>query len=204
MSVICDIDNTLIRNGIFPIQSAIDFINKQPDVILITGRLESERARTIATLRKYGVRYSRLLMNNAGSSPDLQYQSKQYNAQQVVRSSHVTAAYDDNPKTQMLYRKLGIPISQSIGANTMAFPKKGGVPPQFAAAASRKIAAKKSGKGKPVIDWKHGGTPADPDGIPGNADDNLPAKSSSPVGKKGGGMNAGLKAYLASHGKKGN
>jgi hypothetical protein len=182
MAVICDIDNTLIRNGIYPIQSAIDFINKQSNVYLITGRPEVERVKTIATLKKYGVRFLKLLMNRLGNTPELMYQSKHNNAVQVMGVTTVTAAYDDNPRAQLIYRKLGIPVTQDIkeSSNPMA------VPANFQAAAARKVAKKRAGGG------------IDPDAGPGDPAGPMDAQDTA---KKKGGMNAGLKAYLASHGK---
>lgn len=76
--------------------------------------------------------------------------------------------------------------STSIMASTPGHPGK------FAAAAGRKVAAKRSGKGS-----------VDPDAGPGDPAGPLDAQDTGGPAKKSGGMNAGLKAYLASHGKGG-
>ena len=44
--VIVDIDNTIIRNGIYPIKKMVDYINelsKTNKIYIITGRPESDR-----------------------------------------------------------------------------------------------------------------------------------------------------------------
>ena len=62
MSTICDIDDTLLRKGIYPIQHVIDAVNKMQPLILVTGRPASDRARTEAALKAAGVQYQRLMM----------------------------------------------------------------------------------------------------------------------------------------------
>ena len=107
--VIVDIDNTIIRNGIYPIKKMVDYINelsKTNKIYIITGRPESDRKDTEETLKKSGIKYNRLMMNNIGGSPKDQLESKRKHAESI--KDNVFLAIDDNPKARNVYRKLGI------------------------------------------------------------------------------------------------
>jgi predicted secreted acid phosphatase len=57
--VIVDIDNTILRNGIYPIKKMIDYVNelsKENKIYIITGRPESDRDETVKSLKKAGVK----------------------------------------------------------------------------------------------------------------------------------------------------
>jgi archaellum biogenesis ATPase FlaH len=107
--VIVDIDNTIIRNGIYPIKKMVDYVNelsKTNKIYIITGRPESDRKDTEETLKKAGIKYNRLMMNNIGGSPKDQLESKRKHAESI--KDKVFLAIDDNPKARNVYRKLGI------------------------------------------------------------------------------------------------
>lgn len=107
--VIVDIDNTIIRNGIYPIKKMVDYVNelsKTNKIYIITGRPESDRKDTEETLKKSGIKYNRLMMNNVGGSPENQIESKVKHAQNIKEK--VLFAIDDNPKMRNAYRKIGI------------------------------------------------------------------------------------------------
>jgi predicted Fe-Mo cluster-binding NifX family protein len=108
MAIICDIDNTLLRSGIYPMPKTINAIKGQ-QVFLITGRLESERAKTVQTLKKYGIQYSALLMNNVGPDMASQLRSKRVNAHTAMGRASISLAIDDDQHAQTLYKQLGIP-----------------------------------------------------------------------------------------------
>lgn len=108
MAEIVDIDGTILRSGVFPMPNAIAAVNRLKDVYLITGRPESDRAKTVATLKKLGVNYSVLLMNNIGTDEASQLQSKVKNAHALIAHKQVSVAIDDNPKAQAAYKSLGI------------------------------------------------------------------------------------------------
>ena len=77
--VIVDIDNTILRNGIYPIKKVIDYVNelsKENKIYIITGRPESNRKDTTEALKKAGVKYNKLMMNGLGNSPKEQNESK--------------------------------------------------------------------------------------------------------------------------------
>lgn len=109
MAVIVDIDGTLLIQGVNPNRSLIAEVNQTPDAYLVTGRQESERARTIAALKAAGIKYEGLLMNGIGPSPAQQLQSKIMNARKLMKIHDVTAAVDDDGMARAAYKKLGIP-----------------------------------------------------------------------------------------------
>ena len=107
--VIVDIDNTIIRNGIYPIKKMVDYVNelsKKNKIYIITGRPESDRKDTEEALKKSGVKYNRLMMNNIGGSPKDQIESKKRHAESI--KDNVLLAIDDNPKARKVYSDLGI------------------------------------------------------------------------------------------------
>lgn len=107
--VIVDIDNTILRNGIYPIKKMVDYVNelsKQNKIYIITGRPEKDRKDTIEALKKAGVKYNRLMMNNIGGGPKDQNESKKKHAESIKEK--VLFAIDDNPKMRSEYNKVGI------------------------------------------------------------------------------------------------
>lgn len=107
--VIVDIDNTIIRNGIYPIKKMVDYVNelaKDNKIYIITGRPESDRKDTEQALKKANVKYNRLMMNNIGGSPKDQIESKVKHAEKIKEK--ILFAIDDNPKARNAYRKIGI------------------------------------------------------------------------------------------------
>lgn len=63
-TIISDIDGTVFDNG-EPMKPVIAYIKKKSsDIIFLTNRPESERRKTIADLKKVGIKYKRLIMNN--------------------------------------------------------------------------------------------------------------------------------------------
>ena len=107
--IIVDIDNTILRNGIYPIKKMIDYVNelsKENKIYIITGRPESDRDETVKSLKKAGVKYNRLMMNNIGGGPKDQNESKKRHAESIKES--VLFAIDDNPKMRNAYKEVGI------------------------------------------------------------------------------------------------
>lgn len=107
MSTICDIDDTLLRKGIYPIQNVIDAVNQMQPLILVTGRNESQRARTVDALKAAGVRYQKLLMvPDTINTPDGR---DKYKAKIAASIPDAAVAIDNDAKVRGLYKKLGIP-----------------------------------------------------------------------------------------------
>jgi hypothetical protein len=65
--IISDIDGTVLDYG-KPIKAVVDFVKKYDEVIFMTNRPEEERKKTVADLRKVGIKYSRLIMNTTGEA----------------------------------------------------------------------------------------------------------------------------------------
>lgn len=104
MSVIVDIDNTLLRNGTQPIQRTIEYLKTlKGSKIIVTGRPESQRKETVAALNNAGIKYSRLIMN-----PYDYKQSNRHKAEVAARLKGVTLAIDDNAGARAAYSKAGI------------------------------------------------------------------------------------------------
>ena len=107
--IIVDIDNTVLRNGIYPIKKMIDYVNelsKENKIYLITGRPEKDRSDTVESLKKAGLKSNRLMMNNIGGGPKDQNESKKKHAQSI--KDKILFAIDDNPKMRTEYNKIGI------------------------------------------------------------------------------------------------
>lgn len=108
MSIIVDLDDTLLRSGIYPMTQNISKIEAlgQP-IIIVTGRPESERTKTTATLQKLGIKYQQLLMNDAGT-PDRagQLHSKAEHGKALKNS--VSLAIDNDAASRHIYSSLGI------------------------------------------------------------------------------------------------
>lgn len=107
--VIVDIDNTILRNGIYPIKKMVEYVNelsKDNKIYIITGRPEKDRKDTVEALKKAGVKYNRLMMNNIGGGPKDQNESKKKHAESIKEK--INFAIDDNPKMRKEYNNIGI------------------------------------------------------------------------------------------------
>lgn len=105
MSIVVDIDDTLLRNGTQPIQRVIDYVNALPGMkIIVTGRNKSKRAETVHALHAAGVKYSRLIMN-PGDYKDSHKFKEQVGAD---LAPHVSLAIENNPDARAAYAKSGI------------------------------------------------------------------------------------------------
>lgn len=105
--IICDIDDTIIRNGVYPIEAHINWLNEQAkshSIYLVTGRPVSTRARTVATLRRAGVRYNRLIMNTGSTRESNQFKSE---VAQRLKGKGVTLAIDNDSGARAAYARAG-------------------------------------------------------------------------------------------------
>jgi ribonucleotide monophosphatase NagD (HAD superfamily) len=105
MSIIVDIDGTMLARGKTPIRHVIDYVNSQGTVYVITARPESRRAETVAALRSAGVHYNRLLMNSVGPTHKDGIESKRRHARSL---SGVTEAIDNDAGVRRMYESLGL------------------------------------------------------------------------------------------------
>lgn len=108
-AIICDIDDTLLRNGVQPIKKTIDWINersKNYTIIIVTGRPASQRARTAAALRRVGVKYNRLIMNPGSTSSSPEYKGD--TAKRLKAQMNVVLAVENNAAARAAYQKAGV------------------------------------------------------------------------------------------------
>lgn len=108
-AIICDIDDTLLRNGVQPIRKTIDWINeraKNYTIIIVTGRPSSQRERTVAALKRAGVRYNRLIMNPGSTSSSPEYKGEV--AKRIKAQMRVVVAVENNAAARAAYQKAGV------------------------------------------------------------------------------------------------
>lgn len=123
-AIIVDIDDTLLRNGVQPIRSTIDWINERAKdyrIIIVTGRPESTRDRTIRALKDAGVRYSRLVMNTGSTRESNQFKAQA--AKRIKTQTRVVIAIDNDEGARNAYRNAGIKTASpsSLGETTLKF-----------------------------------------------------------------------------------
>lgn len=103
MATIVDIDDTLLRNGTYPIQRTIDYLKTlQGPIYIVTGRNPKKKAETVRALRSAGVRYSRLYMNPGPLSDN------EFKYETAKRLNGVTLAIENNPEARAGYRRAGL------------------------------------------------------------------------------------------------
>lgn len=102
--IICDIDDTLLRNGTQPIKKTIDYVNSlKTRVVIVTGRERSQRAETENALHDAGIKYSSLMMN-----PYSYKLSNKWKSEVAEKLKEATLAIDDNAGARSAYSKAGI------------------------------------------------------------------------------------------------
>lgn len=105
MAIICDIDDTLLRAGTYPIQKTIDYLKTlSGPIYIVTGRSESDRHDTERALRAAGVKYSRLIMNPYSHAETARFKGEV--AQKL--KGKVSLAIDNNATMRREYEKAGI------------------------------------------------------------------------------------------------
>jgi uncharacterized protein len=103
--IILDVDNTIIRGGQIN-QQLVNYLDTFEDTefIIITARLESERANTEADLE--GFDYDELIMKPSADVDSTEF--KKTTATELMKSYNVMVAIDDNNDILRAYRSLGI------------------------------------------------------------------------------------------------
>ena len=109
--IICDIDNTLLKNGVEPLENSIGWLNARYGkylIVLVTGRLESDRKRTIKQLSDAHIKYDQLIMNNRTVSDKSDY--KEETGRFLNKKNKVAIAIDNDKKCRKAYKKAGIKL----------------------------------------------------------------------------------------------
>lgn len=107
--VICDIDDTLLSSGVRPMQKNIDALNFMADkfnIVLVTGRIESQREATVKALKDAGVKYDRLVMKQDAKQDTAEYKKEAAKRLQIAKP--VNVAIDNDEKARQEYSSLGI------------------------------------------------------------------------------------------------
>lgn len=110
-TIIVDIDGTLLRAGTTPMRRTIDYINEQHKthrIVVVTGRPSTERASTVAALRRAGVQYSSLRM----APPSANTHEKRIEFKRQVGQdlkSEAVLAIDNDADARAAYSAAGIP-----------------------------------------------------------------------------------------------
>lgn len=108
-ALICDIDDTIIHNGML-VADVADWVAKQNvAIMLVTGRLEKDREFTVNQLAKLGMDYDRLFMNDLGSYAKA-VEFKKETAQALLKDYDVVLAIDNDGGARAAYSSLGIPV----------------------------------------------------------------------------------------------
>lgn len=103
--IIAEIDGTLL-NGAEPIVATIDFLNARPEpVCIVSGRLEAERADTVAALDAAGVDYVELYLNDTEAGT-VEFKTRM--AEELMAEYDVVLAIDNDEACRAAYQSLGI------------------------------------------------------------------------------------------------
>ena len=103
--IIAEIDGTLL-NGAEPIVATIDFLNARPEpVCIVSGRMEAERADTVAALDAAGVEYYELYLNDTEAGT---IEFKTLVAEALMAEYNIVLAVDNDEAARAAYNTLGI------------------------------------------------------------------------------------------------
>lgn len=110
-TIIVDIDGTLLRSGVVPMRKTVDYINEQSKthrIVIVTGRPDSDRERTIVALRRAKVKYNALKMApNTANTHSKRIEFKRQVAESL--KSEATLAIDNDADARAAYSSAGIP-----------------------------------------------------------------------------------------------
>lgn len=147
-AVIVDIDDTLIHFD-RPMKRVIDYVNQLPGrKYIITGRMQSDRERTVSQLADAGVEYSALFMKQADEPTTV---FKKRVAERLLRRYDVYLAIDNDENNRRVFSGLGIPTMNPASIKEGDQPEdravKANVPQYMRAAARRGLEYVAEGKG---------------------------------------------------------
>ena len=97
--IICDIDGTLL-NGSDPIVKTIEFLDARPEpVCIVSGRMEAERADTVAALDAADVDYVELYLNDTEAGT-VEFKTRM--AEELMAEYDVVLAIDNDEACRVL------------------------------------------------------------------------------------------------------
>ena len=107
-AVIADIDSTLVTpqgNRNDKVDAYLESF-EDTEIIIITARLESERADTVAQLESLDIDYDQLFMKPTSSTDSIEWKTQ--TAEMLLETYNVMVAVDDNEEIRAAYSDLGI------------------------------------------------------------------------------------------------
>jgi ATP-dependent protease ClpP protease subunit len=108
-SIICDIDGTLF-NGESPIQEVIDYLKHESidhDVIIVSGRQDSQMQATRDLLNAHDVPHSQIHLSDFPQGAEVQF--KKYKAKKLMDEGYdIVQAIDNDARARDAYSSLGI------------------------------------------------------------------------------------------------
>ncbi len=108
-SIICDIDGTLF-NGESPIQEVIDYLKDESmdhDVIIVSGRQDSQMQATRDLLNAHDVPHSQIHLSDFPQGAEVQF--KKYKAKKLMDEGYdIVEAIDNDARARDAYSSLGI------------------------------------------------------------------------------------------------
>ena len=106
--IITDIDGTIIADG-QPVQKVLDYIAAEAEeVVVLTNRPESDRAKTVADLKAIGLDYQQLIMNKDGS-PAPEFKANAVKAM-LDAGLEVDEFIDNDPANRAAVEALGVEV----------------------------------------------------------------------------------------------
>jgi uncharacterized protein len=107
-AVIADIDGTLITTDGNLNEKVQEYLDSFEDtaIIIVTGRLEGDRSKTVAELESLGIDFDDLIMRPNAQITSVDY--KTATAEILLETYNVMVAVDDNEATRKAYADLGI------------------------------------------------------------------------------------------------
>ena len=110
--IICDIDNTVLKDGHDPMNNVIGWLHsrrKKYKIYFVTGRLESYRKHTEKQLKKAKIDfYDGLIMNNKTIGERVQF--KYETAIRLNKDGKVAIAVENDEDAREAYKKAGIKL----------------------------------------------------------------------------------------------
>ena len=108
-SIICDIDGTIF-NGESPIQEVIDYLIEESmdhDVIIVSGRQDSQMQATRDLLNAHDVPHSQIHLSDFPQGAEVQF--KKYKAKKLMDEGYnIVEAIDNDARARDAYSLLGI------------------------------------------------------------------------------------------------
>lgn len=122
--VVSDIDDTLLSKGVHPITKNIEKLRALGlPIYIVTGRAESQRARTQQSLLAAGVKYKGLLMSPGdGTDKAMNDQSKVNHVRQLAKAFTIDVAVDNDAAILKQYASAGVQHPVLASAPSYADP----------------------------------------------------------------------------------